>query len=57
MGEGGAPEVCINIYIYIHMYIYIYYNLYIYIYTGVGTVVIGNYLLQYPLTIPKVHIL
>ena len=34
---------------------------YVYIYTciylGVGTVIIGNYLLQYPLTIPKVHIL
>ena len=41
------------------MYTYIYTHMYIYIYTyiGVGTVIIGNYLLQYPLTIPKVHIL
>ena len=40
-----------------YTYIYIYTCIYIYTYIGVGTVIIGNYLLQYPLTIPKVHIL
>ena len=40
-----------------YVYIYIYIHMYIYTYIGVGTVIIGNYLLQYPLTIPKVHIL
>ena len=39
------------------MYTYIYTHVYIYTYIGVGTVIIGNYLLQYSLTIPKVHIL
>ena len=42
---------------YVYIYIYIYTCIYIYTYIGVGTVIIGNYLLQYPLTIPKVHIL